>query len=68
VSKFNKILEGKFDKNLQLNGYGRQILPNGTYYEGYFKDGVYSGEGKLVYLNGTVNQGIFENGELVQPK
>ena len=42
---------------------GVAILPDGTRYEGGFRDGLFHGEGKLVYKNsGIVYEGQFRNG------
>ena len=41
------------------NGYGRQIYPSGTYYIGFFKDGLRHGKGRCVYQHGTVKAGLW---------
>ena len=47
---------------MQLNGYGRQILNNGSYYIGMFKDGLYDGEGQLTTPNKSM-KGTWKQGE-----
>ena len=34
-------------KNALFHGYGKLTMPNGTYYEGYWKEGRKQGEGLL---------------------
>lgn len=47
---------------LALNGQGKAHLPDGSIYEGEFKDGLFYGEGALEWDNGTIYKGGFEKG------
>ena len=48
---------------MQLNGYGRQIQNNGSYYIGMFKDNVYDGEGELILEKSKI-QGTWKQGKI----
>ena len=48
------------------NGYGRQIYPSGTYYHGYFQDGLRHGVGRCVYERGTVKDGLWQKNNFVE--
>ncbi len=56
------------------HGYGQQLFPNGTKYEGLWMDGEFDGNGRFIYENGdyyvgdwkegkTEGQGTFVSGE-----
>ena len=50
--------------NDQMNGFGRQIWPNGRFYMGNFKNGIFHGQGMLGNPNGQFETGFYENGKL----
>lgn len=43
-------------------GYGQQVLFNGSKYAGFWKDGVYDGNGRYIYENGDYYIGNWEGG------
>jgi hypothetical protein len=43
------------------NGKGKILLPNGAFYKGQFKDGVFNGKGLIVYSDGNQYDGQWEN-------
>lgn len=45
-----------------LEGQGRLSWPNGAYYEGGFKNGLFHGKGKFVNADGTQYEGDYVNG------
>lgn len=48
-----------------LNGYGRYIIYDGSYYVGQFKNDQCHGKGKYVSSEGNVEEGIFKKGKLM---
>lgn len=44
-------------------GYGREILPNGDRYEGYFVKDTMHGPGEMRFSNGAVYRGEFRDGQ-----
>ena len=55
--------------NDKFNGFGKEGLPNGNIYEGYFKDGQRHGEGLMEYVKvpGSVADGKYQ-GDWVEGK
>lgn len=50
--------------NGKANGYGIHIYPDGSFYSGEFKDGVYNGKGKFLYkLNKMTYEGEWRDGK-----
>lgn len=45
------------------HGFGKQIFPNGNFYEGHWKNGMMEGEGKLVLTTGEIYFGSFVKGK-----
>ena len=45
-------------------GFGTEIRPDGTRYEGYFRKGKKGPKGKMQFGDGNVYHGDFENGQL----
>ena len=43
------------------NGFGKEVYPDGGYYEGMFVNGQKQGEGVLVFFNGEMYQGQFNH-------
>ena len=64
--KINKgLYEGSFRDGKQ-SGYGRGIMFDGRYYEGWWREGVFHGQGKMVdILEKKTKEGQWENGQLV---
>ena len=59
----NTIIEGEF-KNSMINGYGRMIFPDGSYYMGGFKNNLMHGSGIFYDENGIANPcKEWDNGE-----
>ena len=52
---------GEFKDDKQ-EGYGKKIYPDGSFYEGNFAKGAFSGKGVWHYSNGDLLSGIWENG------
>lgn len=44
-------------------GYGQQIFPNGSKYEGFWKSGEFEGEGRFIYETGDYYQGSWKEGQ-----
>lgn len=55
------IKEGMYQHGL-LNGYGRIINHDGSYFTGMFSDDKYDGQGDLIEKNGTKYTGMFREG------
>ena len=66
--KARGLYEGEWAKD-KFNGFGKEGLPNGNIYEGYFKNGLRHGEGLMEYTKqrGTVADGKYQ-GEWVEGK
>jgi hypothetical protein len=45
-----------------ISGQGTVVFPNGSKYEGLFKDGLFHGKGFYTYADGTKYTGDFKNG------
>ena len=58
VWKNGPIIEGMFRED-RLNGYGRLLRDDGSYYIGMVKDGERFGRGKHVWADGTVEEGYY---------
>ena len=43
-------------------GRGVQLWPDGSRYEGYWKDGKANGPGRLLHVNGDCYEGIWREG------
>lgn len=52
--------------NGKAHGYGREILIDGTSYEGEFENGQYNGHGVFTTSDGVKHEGTFENGYLIK--
>lgn len=48
-----------------MNGFGRYIYRDGSYYVGMFKNGKSHGKGEYAKLSGVKLIGKFENGEFL---
>jgi hypothetical protein len=46
------------------HGLGHLLKADGSYYEGYFKDGVFEGKGRIFLQSGQVCEGIWSAGQL----
>lgn len=73
MSGQNEISDGAYVGSMQsgrYDGLGVYKYPDGTRYEGNFKNGLFHGTGKFVFANG-VYEGTFKNGKvgcnLIQP-
>lgn len=44
------------------DGYGKETLPDGSVYEGWFKDGAFDGKGTINYADGRTYTGEFKYG------
>lgn len=49
---------------LNLHGHGVAYLPDGSFYNGEFKDGLFNGNGTLVWNNGVNYVGEFRHGRM----
>ena len=59
----NYIKEGQFENDI-MNGFGRVIQTDGSYYVGFYKDDLKHGKGKLYNSNGTLEKdGLWEKNE-----
>lgn len=52
-------MEGTFKNNKLVKG--KILYPDGSFYEGDYKNGVKNGSGVITYPNGQVYVGTFEN-------
>ena len=55
---------GEANKDFVPCGVGYLLKPDGSYYEGYFKNGLYEGKGRIFLQTGQVCEGIWVNGAL----
>ena len=55
-------MEGQWDEDEDLEGYGQLINWGGVHYIGEWKGGNYHGQGKRTYLDGTIDEGTFVKG------
>ena len=53
----NEVYEGQFDSKGRKHGLGRQVWPDGNYYEGQFIHGRIEGVGRLVNTNLEIYEG-----------
>ncbi len=44
-----------------MTGYGRLIMPDGSYYQGYFDHNKLQGQGLLIDTKGGYYMGLFKN-------
>lgn len=58
-AKNKRTLEGTFKNNNLVKG--KMISPDGSFYEGEYKNGMKNGSGVVTYPNGQVYVGTFEN-------
>lgn len=49
------------DKPSVRSGRGTQVWPDGSMYEGYWKDSMAFGEGRLIHADGDVYLGAWVN-------
>ncbi len=47
-----------------MNGKGKYTWPDGTVYDGDWKDDIKNGEGKSTYPDGIVYEGDFKDGKM----
>ena len=59
---FTLILASCSDSGDVKDGFGKARLPDGSVYEGEFRNGLFNGKGELRWRNGTVYKGEFHNG------
>ena len=52
-------LEGEEDTRM---GRGVQLWPDGSRYEGFWKDGKACGPGRLIHANGDCYEGLWRDG------
>ena len=50
--------------NNEPHGFGEMITFNGTYFKGYFADGLRQGTGRIVFSNGDLYEGTFEQNKI----
>jgi hypothetical protein len=48
---------------MKKEGVGVMIYPNGTTYEGVFKNDISNGQGRIVHPNGDIYEGEFLEGK-----
>ena len=53
---------GQMDKDAKRQGFGSCVYPDGSFYEGYWKDDMHHGLGRKVYFNGDIYTGQFKLG------
>lgn len=56
--------KGMFNKGLKHGTNGKYIQPDGTIYEGNYKNDLRSGRGKLFRTDSTVFEGLWKNGRI----
>lgn len=44
-------------QNGKISGYGRMLLPDGTYIQGSFRDNLLDGEARVIKSNGDYYEG-----------
>ena len=49
-------------KDNKSNGYGKELLPSGTSYEGEFKNDLKHGKGTYIWANGQKYEGDYKDG------
>ena len=59
----NSIYKGTVNSRFQKEGYGKLYLPDGSIYEGFFKENKMEGRGRLTNIEGFVYDGEFKNGQ-----
>ena len=57
----NSIYKGTINAKYQREGYGKLFLPDGSIYEGFFKENKMEGRGRLLNIDGFVYDGEFKN-------
>ena len=57
----NSIYKGTINSKYQRDGYGKLFLPDGSIYEGFFKENKMEGRGRLLNIDGFVYDGEFKN-------
>ena len=55
------IYKGMINDKWQREGYGKYFLPDGSIYEGFFKENKMEGRGRLLNIEGFVYEGEFKN-------
>ncbi len=66
LSPYNQVVSSVTDKNIVVfkpESIGGLVqLPDGSVYEGEYKNGMFHGDGKLIWSNGDVYTGEFKDG------
>jgi len=59
------VYKGKINKEtLKKDGFGMQVFPDGTIFEGFFKNGRKNGKGRLLTHKGEVILGDWMGGKI----
>lgn len=57
------IYKGTINANGKREGYGKMYIPNGSIFEGFFKDNKMQGRGRMLNIDGYVYEGDFHNSQ-----